>query len=215
MKANENSELKSSRTLSPNVVAAIIGIVAFLGPIDGQFYSGWGGSELSIMSFLWTYYSDFSGPYGGYGGFVIEPYMLFTGLILGTLRPVFAYMMYRLYNEKTTKRRALIVGVAAELQLVVIMLIAYLPILLSPYPGMFYIPIVFPIPILILVGLAIINVFPPKVSESWVETEESKHWWEKSEDQTDLPLVVSDTAPKPESADNAVPEPKDDWLKEN
>ena len=137
--------------------------------------------------------------------------------------------MVRLYRDQTTKKKALIIGVAAELQLEAIFLISFLPmILFNPYPGGIQFPIILPIPVLILVGLAIIKIFPPHEVETWVDKDQSGgYWWEKTdaskgaEEATPMPAAKVATSNEPEDATTAdalnepAPEPEDDWLKEN
>lgn len=107
---------------------------------------------------------------------VVQPYMLMTGLLLLSLRPVFAYQMVRYYNGRTTKMNTLLVGVASELQvLVVTNLMTIVQWVLSPYRDEMLVPLFGPIPVLFLTGLVIMKVrLPPEIITPWQQMEERK-----------------------------------------
>ena len=114
---------------------------------------------------------------------VVQPYMLMTGLLLLSLRPVFAYQMVRYYNGRTTKMNTLLVGVASELQVLVVMIfVTIAQSVLSPYPGAIWtlLPLFGPIPVLFLTGLVIMKIRPPpEITTPWQQMEERKRRWDK------------------------------------
>jgi hypothetical protein len=95
-------------------------------------------------------------------------------------------MIHRLYKGKTTRKRAIIVGIAAELQVNTIFCIPYLiMLLLNPY-STFYYPMMIPIPLLLILGVILFRVSPPPGEPSvWRDDDKEGYWWGKSEDEMD------------------------------
>ena len=114
---------------------------------------------------------------------VVQPNMLTIVLLLFSLRPVFAYQMVRYYNGRTTKMNTLLVGVASELQVLVVMIfVTIVQSILSPYPGAIWtlLPLFGPIPVLFLTGLVIMKLRPPpEITTPWQQMEERKQRWDK------------------------------------
>ncbi len=109
---------------------------------------------------------------------VVQPYMLMTGLLLLSLRPVFVYQMVRYYNGRTTKMNTLLVGVASELQVLVVMIfVTIVQSVFSPYPGEIWtlLPLFGPTPFLFLTGLVIMKLRPPpEIPPPWQQMDERK-----------------------------------------
>ena len=98
------------------------------------------------------------------------------------LRFVFVYQVYKYYLGTTTRKRVIIAGVLGELQFALISL-AIIPFGMSSEYLAAIISI--PIPILLLVGLAILRFVPqPDRISEWTELEKDKDWWEKDEGET-------------------------------
>jgi hypothetical protein len=112
---------------------------------------------------------------------VVQPYMLTIGLLLFSLRPVFAYQMVRYYKGRTTKLNTLLVGVASELQvLVVTNLMTIGQLVSSPNPSQILVPLFGPTPVLFLTGLVIMKLRPPpEITTPWQQMEERKQRWDK------------------------------------
>ena len=112
---------------------------------------------------------------------VVQPHMLTIGLLLFSLRPVFAYQMVRYYNGRTTKLNTLLVGVASELQILVVANLGMIGQLVSsPDPSQISVPLFGPIPILFLTGLVIMKLRPPpEITTPWQQMEERKQRWDK------------------------------------
>jgi len=112
---------------------------------------------------------------------VVQPYMLTIVLLLFSLRPVFAYQMVRYYNGKTTKLNTLLVGVASELQILVVANLGMIvQLALSPDPGKILVPLFGPIPVLFLTGFVIMRLKPPpEITTPWQPMEERKQRWDK------------------------------------
>ncbi|MDF1538474.1 MAG: hypothetical protein P1Q69_06190 [Candidatus Thorarchaeota archaeon] len=213
-----NTEQKSASTISPQRAAIIALLIALFGPLAMQYYN-YGGSmsnDFTIVAMAWIYYSNsWMGPFSG---LMIDPFMLISSLPFTFLRFAFAYMLYRLYCGKTTHKRVLLTGILMELFLPVFYLIMYLPMLLMG-PGWYGPPLLIPIPILLLYGMAIVKVYPPPQEKLWIETEKTEYWWEESK-ETEEPMKSSDTSPSTEdtasqTGDDVTTQTKDDWLSEN
>ncbi|MFW9845372.1 MAG: hypothetical protein ACFFD6_01385 [Candidatus Thorarchaeota archaeon] len=153
------------------VVAALVlpmGIMAYSYEWDYSWY-------IQIMAMTYMINMD---SYSFY--FVPGPIFLLATLPFSFLRIAFLGMIWRAYNEKTTRRRALIVGTLAEIWFP---LMFYLPYLISmamyPIPSM-YLPIVSPIPLLLVLGFALLGINPPRgPPTSWKDDDASKGWWEE------------------------------------
>jgi hypothetical protein len=112
-------------------------------------------------------------------------------------------MMIRLYQGKTTKKRALVVGILSELQMVVIYYgMGLIVMLFSPGFDPFF-QIFVPIPLLLFVGLIIVQLYPPEEQTMWIEEEQSRSWWESEDDKststTEPPKDKSKKSKEPES----------------
>ncbi|MFW9847685.1 MAG: hypothetical protein ACFFF4_01005 [Candidatus Thorarchaeota archaeon] len=209
MSDNEQSKESSTRSISPVNVVAIVGITAILAPLGIIFYSF--PSSFSMAGMVWTYSNGF-GYFGGSSYFIVDPFMLIASLPFTFLRFVFIWMMYRLYRSKTTFKRAVVAGIAAELQLPVFYLIISLPMLLYYPEGIFYMQFPIPIPVLILVAFLLTKRYPIPEDKQWIEREQVQQWWEKPEEAPNI---------TPEPVESIIPEPvesqsseEDDWLKE-
>lgn len=180
---SDHSKTQSStrQKLSPSIIGAVMGIIAVLAPIVISV-SNYGWGEVSTMIIAMTWQASYS-PWGP-GYYAFNPFMLLSTLPLTFLRIVFLVMMVRLYQGKTTKKRAILVGFACELQLVALfygsMLLA---MLLSPYPFELY-QIMIPIPILFFIGLLITKFVPPTEVTTWIEEEKTDSWWERQDEKS-------------------------------
>jgi hypothetical protein len=156
----------------------IMTFLVLLGPAVFMVYHsrGYGfGWQLMAMTWEASYWDN------NVQIFLVQPYMLMTGLLLLSLRPVFAYQMVRCYNGRTTKLNTLLVGVASELQILVVGNLALIvQLALSPDPGQIMVPLFGPIPVLFLTGLVIMNLKPPsEITTPWQQMEERKQRWDK------------------------------------
>ncbi len=105
---------------------------------------------------------------------MVQPYMLTIGLLLLSLRPVFTYQMVRYYSGRTTKLNTLLVGVASELQVLVVANLGMIgQSVSSPDPSQILVPLFGPIPILFLTGLVIMKLRPPpEITTPWQQMDE-------------------------------------------
>jgi len=189
--------------------------IALLGPA-AIMYSDYGFStSYQIVAVLWQVYSYFD-PYSPVPApqIYFEPLLIVGTLPLLFLRYIFVYLMYRLYTGKTTRKRTLLCGIAAELQIPAFYYILTLPSLLFYPPGYgFYFPLIIPTPLLFISGYLIIRIRPPATDASWIEEEPKSQWWGSSEtsQQPESPMQSVESTPKPSDTD-AVKKDEDDWL---
>jgi len=189
----------TKQRLSPSLAAGIVGIIAVISPIAIMLTDyGWGDLSAMIISMMWQM------NYSSWGQeFRFDPFSLFASLPFTFLRIVFAIMMMRLYQGKTTKKRAILVGIASELQLAVIYYLPTLFMLLFAPSMYFYIQIIIPIPVLFAIGLIIMKFSPPAERTMWIEDEKTGSWWEKSDEEptqtTEPPKEKTKKQKEPES----------------
>lgn len=103
---------------------------------------------------------------------LFEPRVMITTLPITFMRLIVAFMFYRLYQNKTTVKRVLVIVLVSEIQPI---LLYDIPLLLAVLQGLFpfYVPFIIPIPFLALVALLIVRVYPPPKREvDWLEKSE-------------------------------------------
>ena len=181
VKRNIHSQKGSDfSTLKPSLVKLITSlfIVAIFAPADILLYPGGGpfDSSIQLLGMSW----QFSLLPNNYLMFDIIFFLV--GFLLMFFRIVFVYYIYKYYLGNTTKKRVTIFGILGELQLPLISL-AIIPFgLTNPY---ILLLIAVPIPILLIVGLAVLRMIPPyQVDSDWGELDESKEWWDKEASNT-------------------------------
>jgi len=178
-----------------------MGITTVLSPIAMSVYdSGWGEITTSTIAMTWMMNTS---PWGL--DFRFDPFTLFASLPFTFLRIVFAIMMLRLYQGKTTRKRTVVIGIASELQLILIFYVPMLLTLLLFPTGYFSFQLILPIPILIGIGLIIMKLSPPTEQTMWIEEEKSSSWWEKQDEEP-----AKTTAPPKDKAEKSK-EPESPW----
>ncbi len=110
---------------------------------------------------------------------ILDPWLWVPTLPFTFMRLIVAFMFYRLYQNKTTVKRALVIVLVSEIQPI---LLYDIPLLLAALQGLFpyFIPFIYPIPFLALVALLIIRVYPPPKKEV-DRVEKSQRPWEEDE----------------------------------
>jgi len=185
-------------------------IIALLGPMVLMYYStGW-NTQIQMVGALWTLlvnFEHFGYDYGPPYNFNFSPSWFLASLPYAFVRYIFVYMMYRFYTGKATRRRTIMTGIVSELPLPVLFLITMIPMLLFSPPGMgFYFPIFIPVPILFVVGYAIIRFRPPPEEEVWIDREAATQWWDASKQD-------DETQPEFQAPPQQIEkEAEDDWL---
>ncbi len=156
------------------LIAAIMLLLGLFAPLTIQIFGyGWGPPQTYIQSLFWMYYSNSMGSFGGFT--IIPPYALMSmfPLILFRIAPV--YQIWRYYNEKTTRKRAMIACFVGD----GIFLIMTIPYILLAMMGMFMLPL----PFQLIFGLLVLWRYPiSEPTAPWKSEDEPKSWWEKPSD---------------------------------
>ncbi|MHA2201929.1 MAG: hypothetical protein ACXABN_18850, partial [Candidatus Thorarchaeota archaeon] len=111
---------------------------------------------------------------------LFDPVRLILILPLTFIRFAVPITMTRLYQNKTTTRRALMIIIASEIQPVILYDIPLF--LFAVYQGFFpfFIPFMIPIPLLALTSILILWLYPPPKREvEWIE-QSKQDWWQDS-----------------------------------
>jgi hypothetical protein len=187
--ASDNTQKAASTDrgkLSHRTIIAIMALVALFVPFSIQpVITPW---YQYIILLAMTWQSDYWNPY-----LLLNPITLIGRLLFSGLRLVFVGMIHRLYKGTTTRKRAIIAGIAAELQLVTIFYIPFLiMVLLDPYSTYHY-PVVIPIPLLLILGVILLRISPPPREPSvWRDDDKEVYLWEESEDDDEIKIKMRD-----------------------
>jgi hypothetical protein len=154
--------------------------IALLTPTAFSYRFSLGGSYWSneIMAMTWIQFTDYRGSI--LMTILTQPSYVFGAQILTFPRLIFIYMISRLYNEKTTTRRAVLTGIISELWLPGIY---YTPLLLQAITApstIDMVTIAIPIPILLIAGLLLLRRRPAKgLPVAWAAGDRSEDWWDE------------------------------------
>ena len=175
--------------IKPRNVGIILVITALITPIAANIsFNPWDGYFFSLL-FMFCYV-NFSARWGfdiyptiyPYWGFPDIYYIMSISMMLGVYagpRIVFSYQMVRLYKVRTTKKRAIILGLITDCYFLFLMLPTLIAMLLYPSG---YLYMILPVPLVFLVALLLIKLRPPpKVLTPWKELDKPDKWWEKKE----------------------------------
>ncbi len=153
-------------------------IIMILAPMGLVFYFSGEGPFWYVQILAVSWFANIEA-YNFYIG--LHPFMMLQTLPFSFIRIGFVYMIWRAYRGKTTKSRAIRVGIGMELWFTLLYYLPYaMSLLLNP---MWYmaLPLAIPIPILLLVGWIAIKFRPPSETlSSWVDEEQPEHWWERN-----------------------------------
>jgi hypothetical protein len=159
-KFTSSSNEPNERQVDIRIVTFLLALTALVSPFAINVYShevyDW---LFSLTGMIWTMVNM------NLRDIIIDHVIFIIGLPFTCLRLVFAYLIHRYLLGRTTRKRAIIMGLLSELQAVLITLpiITFLLLIGTPdIVGGFFIPI----PVLLLVGLVIILV----VSVSEIES---------------------------------------------
>lgn len=171
-------------------VTTILTVVMLFAPNMISIYSSEWFREIWIRSVLWVFW-----PINGHSmPPSYFPVAILTYLPLHIPRFAFVYWVYRYYVGKTTRKRALIVGVISETWWWIPSIPTMLMLII--YPS-FYIQL--PIPILFLLGLVIMKRMPTlAVYEPWEDIQEERDWWEKPTEKKEKEETKAEPSPPQE-----------------
>lgn len=132
----------------------VIGIIAIFGPI---FFHVGSSHDVDIIFIVYSLFWQFESQ----GGPLVFLTIFVGGFLLFIpLRIIFVWQMYRCYENCTSKKRAVVIGLIAELQT----LVTFLMLPHTPYPQM-----TSPIPLLFLTGMLFLITVPPReVGMEWI-----------------------------------------------
>jgi hypothetical protein len=167
------------------ISGAILVLLGLLAPVVVSWFGHLGDFSFIIQSPLWFLYL---GTFGS--DFEVVPIFGFSSVFpVLILRLVPASVIIRYYQEKTTRRRALIGIVVGDILFLAESLLFFVNSLINMVP-LYY----FPLPIQMLVGFFILWKFSiPEPTKPWESTKETKPWWEKeSGDMTESSDVKDD-----------------------
>jgi hypothetical protein len=155
-------------------------VVALFAPFAMQVSINPWDSYIALIAMTWQWHPYYWNPY------LFDPFILIMTIPMAGLRLVFVGMIHRLYKVKTTRKRVGIIAIAAELQFVAIGYIPYIMmLLLNPFFTPYF-PMIFPIPLLLPIGVVLLRFSPPPGEPSvWRDDDREEYWWEESEDETD------------------------------
>jgi hypothetical protein len=150
------------RSVDVRMVTSLFTITALVSPVSLNAYPHEAYDWLFYLTGMtWTMVNM------NFFDIIIDPILLVGGLPFTCLRLVFVYQMHRYLLGRTTRTRTIILGISSELQLV---LMTYPLIIILTLTGTsdiingFFIPI----PVLLLVGLVIIQIVPTnKIESPW------------------------------------------------
>jgi hypothetical protein len=159
------------------LIAAIMLLIGLFAPVMITVFNyGWTTPQISMMSMFWTYYSESYYMSGLYGFSFIDPYAMFSMFPFLLLRMVPVSQIYRYYNGKTTRKRAIIASFVGD----ALFLISGIPYLLLSFMGM----LMLALPFQLIFGLIVLWRSPlPEPTTPWEiasDDSEPKSWWEKS-----------------------------------
>lgn len=161
---------KGAARVRPWMISTVMLILAFLGPVSLNVYTGGFMAETPVV-FSWTWQLT------GSSILLFDVVLAMVASLFVFMRPVFAYQLAKYYKGRTTRQRTVIVGVISEFQMTIITGLILLYLLANPITT-FVFMIAVPIPILLLVGIIFILFVPvPEKVDSWKELDESQEWW--------------------------------------
>jgi hypothetical protein len=170
--SNETSLKTNNMPRLAKIAGVIMILLGALAPITISWYSSFGSYDITIQSLFWMLYLGSFGPF-----FQIIPfYVIFSSFPILILRLVPASMIFRYYQGKTTRRRALIGIMVGDIFFLAEGFL-FLVISFSMFMGSYF---VIPFPLQMLVGFFILWKFPIREpTKPWESSKETKPWWEK------------------------------------
>ena len=119
-------------------------------------------------------------PYGSTLYTVLTQPLFFALLpLLSIPRFYFISMINSLYNEKTSRKRVVRVGIISEIILPLAYIVPLLPFLIMSPWLVGGIPIAVPIPILFIAGMLMLRRMSTRgLTSTWARDDDSVNWWE-------------------------------------
>ena len=134
-------------------------------------------SWTQIMAMMWFYMDQESGPV--LVTVLTNPLFFALLPLLVIPRLYFISMIKKLYNEETTRKRVVRVGIISEIWLPLVYYLANLPFAIIAPWTLGGIPIALPVPILFIAGMYLLKRRPAEgMPLTWAEMDGSQDWWE-------------------------------------
>ncbi|MGY5865369.1 MAG: hypothetical protein RTV41_12260 [Candidatus Thorarchaeota archaeon] len=164
----------SGMLLTPTAITTVMIILAILGPLSINLYPFGGPAGLFYLTGMSWQISGL-----GFGSVMFSVFFFLVVFPFTFFRLVYVYMIYKYFRGQTTKKRAVLAGILGEVQLPLIGL-AIIPIgLVDP---MIAVIITIPVPILLIVGLVLIQLVQiPQPIDGWKELDGTQDWWNKEQ----------------------------------
>jgi hypothetical protein len=175
-KSSQSKKLPDTGEMKPSLstLVLLLLLIALFAPSHLNIYPSHGHISYYLIGMCWQIIEL------SLAGFVFSFLFFLVGLPFTFLRLVFVYQIYKYYLGTSSKKRVVITGIIAELQLFLIGL-AIIPIGLSE--PLIAVVISLPIPILLLVGLVVIHSIQRTQEDTkWTGFDEEKDWWEEQEE---------------------------------
>jgi hypothetical protein len=175
IRPNETSLKTNDTSRFAKITGVIMILLGLLAPILISWSSYSGYYDFSIQSIIWALYL---GTYGS--GFQFIPfYFIFSAFPMLILRLVPASVIFRYYQGKTTRRRALIGMIVGDILFIAEGLLFFI-ISFSMFMSYYFL---IPFPLQMVIGLFILWRFPiHEPTKPWESSKETKPWWEKESD---------------------------------
>ncbi|MFW9804246.1 MAG: hypothetical protein ACFFFC_16420 [Candidatus Thorarchaeota archaeon] len=143
-------EEKRPSAFSPSLIGWIMSVLAIVLPFIVQISGTGVETDFTVAATAWMYQN--SSYNTGFRFFTAQEWL--ASMLFTLPRLLFAYQMYRYYQEKTTRMMTVLAGVFSELPVALVMTALLFWNAVSPTPS--FLPTVVPIPILITVGFLMI-----------------------------------------------------------
>jgi len=154
----------------------LIGGIIFIGVLIIPILLDITNDGPSLESFLWRVKFTSTGPVISFRTIqsIFSPLFLFVSWS----QFIFVRPMVRLYEHKTTGKRTFLAYFVGILPVIIFSVGNTLPILWDPrWPYAFRLT---PLPLLLVLAIVMLFIYPPRPVEHWTE-KETESWWDRSD----------------------------------
>ena len=157
--------------LSPRLILMGMTLLALAEPIVILYNFGDYGSSLMVIAPIWMLSNQLMlepiGPSSSFG-FSLNPLFIVSLVPVVIVRFLYVYWVYQFYLDKTSMKCALIIGIIAEIQAPIFMILTLAP------PGVILGFVPFTLPIVLIVGYLLMIRKKPSPSVEWLEEVEGE-----------------------------------------
>ena len=144
---------------TPSNVGSIFGVISIICPIMILFHPIVGGSGLHFSIINLGFGIDYY--FGQVEIWIYEPLALISEIAFVFFRFVFVYQIVMLYQGRTTQRKVILAGILGELPILLLSISRDFAILLLWLSGGIGSSFMIPMPIILVLGLALLRKYPP------------------------------------------------------